>query len=241
MCAAEVPFFYLSGPLIRKIGPRNVVALSQIGYLVRFGYYSVRGGLCFLTHCCGTPCGRGRCRGESYGERSRQRRCALHAVDVTAATRTCSVASASLRTSTSHAITAHAVAPYDSAFDGHILRQLGDGLHPFDFLLRSAFHLKTQVLQNPWWVLPVEVVHGLTFAAMWAATTDFAHGVAPGAAMKPSAAVDACLGKTSESRVGGMFPLPMRNHPRGAILRFMGCHYCRDFHHSLPSTARSRA
>eukprot|EP00903_Cladosiphon_okamuranus_P011518 g10845.t1 len=75
MCAAEVPFFFLSGSLIRMIGPRNVVALSQIGYIFRFGYYSV--------------------------------------------------------------------------------------------------------LQDPWWVLPVEVVHGLTFAAMWAATTDYAHGIAP--------------------------------------------------------------
>lgn len=51
--------------------------------------------------------------------------------------------------------------------------------HPF---VGWGCHLKThQVLQDPWWVLPVEVVHGLTFAAMWAATTDYAHGVAPGA------------------------------------------------------------
>lgn len=47
---------------------------------------------------------------------------------------------------------------------------------------------ETQALQDPWWVLPVEVMHGLTFAAMWAATTDFAHGVAPGADMKQTAA-----------------------------------------------------
>ncbi|CAN0538528.1 unnamed protein product, partial [Scytosiphon promiscuus] len=38
---AELPFFYLSGPLIRAIGSRNVVALAQIGYLLRFVYYSV--------------------------------------------------------------------------------------------------------------------------------------------------------------------------------------------------------
>ncbi|CAM9306786.1 unnamed protein product, partial [Hapterophycus canaliculatus] len=76
MCVAELPFFYLSGPLIRKIGPRNVVALAQIGYLLRFVYYSV--------------------------------------------------------------------------------------------------------LQDPWWVLPAEVLHGLTFAAMWAATTDYAQAIAPG-------------------------------------------------------------
>ncbi|CAM9242061.1 unnamed protein product, partial [Hapterophycus canaliculatus] len=75
MCTAELPFFYLSGPLIQRIGSRNVVALAQVGYLLRFVYYSV--------------------------------------------------------------------------------------------------------LHDPWWVLPAEVLHGLTFAAMWAATTDYAHGIAP--------------------------------------------------------------
>ncbi|CAM9521360.1 unnamed protein product, partial [Scytosiphon promiscuus] len=75
MCVAELPFFYLSGPLIRKIGPKNVVALAQIGYILRLVYYSV--------------------------------------------------------------------------------------------------------LQDPWWVLPAEILHGLTFAAMWAATTDYAQTIAP--------------------------------------------------------------
>lgn len=41
--------------------------------------------------------------------------------------------------------------------------------------------LSMQVLREPWWVLPAEVLHGLTFAAMWAATTDYAHDIAPGA------------------------------------------------------------
>ncbi|CAM9275933.1 unnamed protein product, partial [Sphacelaria rigidula] len=76
MCLAEVPFFYLSGPLIRKIGVRWVIALTEVAYLVRFIYYSN--------------------------------------------------------------------------------------------------------LERPWWVLPVEVLHGLTFAAMWAATTDYAYQISPG-------------------------------------------------------------
>ncbi len=42
MCVAEVPFFYLSGPLIRRVGARGVIALTQLGYLARFAYYSVR-------------------------------------------------------------------------------------------------------------------------------------------------------------------------------------------------------
>ena len=42
MCLAEVPFFYLSGPLIRRVGVRGVIALTQLAYLTRFIYYSVR-------------------------------------------------------------------------------------------------------------------------------------------------------------------------------------------------------
>ncbi|CAM9669265.1 unnamed protein product [Pylaiella littoralis] len=75
MCVAEVPFFYLSGPLIRRLGVRGVIGLTQLAYLTRFIYYAT--------------------------------------------------------------------------------------------------------LREPWWVLPAEVLHGLTFAAMWAATTDYAHGIAP--------------------------------------------------------------
>lgn len=41
MCVAEVPFFYLSGPLIRRVGVRGVIALAQLAYLTRFIYYSV--------------------------------------------------------------------------------------------------------------------------------------------------------------------------------------------------------
>lgn len=41
MCAAEVPMFYLSGPMIRRTGARGVVTLAQVAFLVRFIYYSV--------------------------------------------------------------------------------------------------------------------------------------------------------------------------------------------------------
>lgn len=41
MCVAEVPFFYLSGPLIRRLRVRGVIALTQLAYLTRFIYYSV--------------------------------------------------------------------------------------------------------------------------------------------------------------------------------------------------------
>lgn len=42
MCVAEVPFFYLSGPLIRRLGVRGVIGLTQLAYLTRFIYYAVR-------------------------------------------------------------------------------------------------------------------------------------------------------------------------------------------------------
>eukprot|EP00752_Nemacystus_decipiens_P014611 g13010.t1 len=41
--ASEVPFFYLSGHLIEKLGAKNVVALAQLGYLARFGTYAGQG------------------------------------------------------------------------------------------------------------------------------------------------------------------------------------------------------
>lgn len=41
MCLAEVPFFYMSGPLINRIGTRSVAGLAQAAYAVRFLYYSV--------------------------------------------------------------------------------------------------------------------------------------------------------------------------------------------------------
>lgn len=42
MCLAEMPFFYVSGPMIRHMGARGVIGLSQVAYLTRFLYYSVR-------------------------------------------------------------------------------------------------------------------------------------------------------------------------------------------------------
>eukprot|EP00903_Cladosiphon_okamuranus_P013285 g12384.t2 len=75
MCGGEVLLFHLSGPLIRRVGVRRVIALAQLALITRFVYYSV--------------------------------------------------------------------------------------------------------LREPWRVLPAEVLHGLTFAAMWAATTNYAHQISP--------------------------------------------------------------
>lgn len=50
MCVAEVPFFYLSGPLIRRVGVRGVIALTQLAYLTRFIYYSVGASATYVIH-----------------------------------------------------------------------------------------------------------------------------------------------------------------------------------------------
>lgn len=42
MCLAELPFFYISGPLIKRLGTRGAAAMAQLAYLTRFTYYSVR-------------------------------------------------------------------------------------------------------------------------------------------------------------------------------------------------------
>ncbi|CAM9983648.1 unnamed protein product, partial [Hapterophycus canaliculatus] len=117
MCMAEVPFFYLSGPLIRRLGARGVIILAQAAYLARFIYYAT--------------------------------------------------------------------------------------------------------LRDPWWVLPSEVLHGLTYAAMWAATIDYAHGVAPGTSLannNPRSCLGTPLGSRLRSRRdarGG----PVRRTWRSAMLR----------------------
>ena len=38
-----------------------------------------------------------------------------------------------------------------------------------------------QALENPSWVLPVEVLHGFTYAAMWTTSLEHAQNIAPGA------------------------------------------------------------
>lgn len=63
---------------------------------------------------------------------------------------------------------------------GHIIRRIGHsgvlyltlGCYALRFFLYS-------ILTNPWTVLPVELLHGITFALMWAASTSFARVNAP--------------------------------------------------------------
>jgi MFS family permease len=44
------------------------------------------------------------------------------------------------------------------------------------FILRNLYYA---VLSDPLWVLPCEVLHGITFATMWSTSTAYAHAVAP--------------------------------------------------------------
>lgn len=41
MCMAEVPFFTTAGLLVKHVGVRGMVSMTQAGYLTRFIYYSV--------------------------------------------------------------------------------------------------------------------------------------------------------------------------------------------------------
>lgn len=44
------------------------------------------------------------------------------------------------------------------------------------FVIRNMWYMN---LETPLWVLPCEVLHGITFATMWSCSTTFAHAVAP--------------------------------------------------------------
>ncbi|CAM9838261.1 unnamed protein product [Scytosiphon promiscuus] len=125
MCTAEVPFFYLSGPLIRKLGVRGVIILAQAAYLVRFIYYAM--------------------------------------------------------------------------------------------------------LREPWWVLPSEVLHGLTYAAMWAATTDYACRVAPAHLRTTIQGAVSGLHWGLGSGLGGMLG--------GILYAALGARRCFAVSAALPSTA----
>lgn len=53
---------------------------------------------------------------------------------------------------------------------------------PSNHLVTSLGGLRNgwQALQDPWLVLPAEVLHGVTFAAMRVASTAYANQLAPG-------------------------------------------------------------
>lgn len=56
MCLAEVPFFYLSGALVGRMGVRGVIALAQLAYLTRFIFYSVRAAGALSINRRGVDC-----------------------------------------------------------------------------------------------------------------------------------------------------------------------------------------
>ena len=63
---------------------------------------------------------------------------------------------------------------------GHIIRRIGHGGVLYLTLLCYALRFFLySILTNPWTVLPVELLHGITFALMWAASTSFARANAP--------------------------------------------------------------
>src|SRR4051794_32220595 len=77
-------------------------------------------------------------------------------------------------------------------FSDYILTRLGGpvtlSLSLFSYIIRHVFFSNLLILirlvyyslmENPWIVLPAELLHGLTYAAMWAACVRHASEVAP--------------------------------------------------------------
>lgn len=65
-------------------------------------------------------------------------------------------------------------------YSGELLERLGVGgvltLGLATYAVRLGYYA---VLRSPWLVVPSEVLHGITYAAMWSACTAFAHAAAP--------------------------------------------------------------
>ncbi|MBI1879401.1 MAG: MFS transporter, partial [Chloroflexi bacterium] len=56
------------------------------------------------------------------------------------------------------------------------------GAYPMLMLALAALAVRLlayAVTPNPWLILPAQLLHGLTFAAMWAAAVAYAHKIAP--------------------------------------------------------------
>lgn len=65
-------------------------------------------------------------------------------------------------------------------FSGHLIKRLGNDvvlhLGLLTYILRFVYY---SYLEDAWLVLPAEALHGLTYAASWAASTDYAASIAP--------------------------------------------------------------
>merc|ERR1712130_613496 len=65
-------------------------------------------------------------------------------------------------------------------FSGTILRWFGEEWLIFSAMMAYIVRvLGYSVLQNPWWVLPLELLHGLTFGAMYAAGIHYSSKLLP--------------------------------------------------------------
>ncbi|XP_071847582.1 major facilitator superfamily domain-containing protein 6-like [Apostichopus japonicus] len=92
----------------------------------------------------------------------------------------------------------------------YIIRKIG---HENAFLLVIAAYavrfLAYSFLWDPWWILPVELLHGICFGILWPAVTSFCNSVAPpgmAATMQTMAfAVTAGLSEGTGTILGGLF------------------------------------
>ncbi|XP_077984491.1 major facilitator superfamily domain-containing protein 6-like [Glandiceps talaboti] len=105
-------------------------------------------------------------------------------------------------------VTCIAEAPF-LFFSGHLIKRFGHkGVFYLVLLSYIIRFLGYSFITNPWMVLPLELLHGITFGAMYAAVTSYASIIAPpGMALTVQALVQACLmgaGKGLGGLLGGI-------------------------------------
>ncbi|XP_070552560.1 major facilitator superfamily domain-containing protein 6-like [Ptychodera flava] len=94
-------------------------------------------------------------------------------------------------------------------FSGHIIKYIGNkGVFYLVLLSYIIRFLGYSFITNPWFVLPLELLHGITFGAMYAAVTNYGSIIAPpGMAATVQSLVAACnmgVGKGLGGLLGGI-------------------------------------
>ena len=68
------------------------------------------------------------------------------------------------------------------------------------FVVRLSCYWALHWWGSPWWVLPVELLHGITFGCAWAAGTEYSSKIAP-AGLEATVQVGSCDWDCEECRI----------------------------------------
>jgi hypothetical protein len=116
----------------------------------------------------------------------------------------------------SRAITCAAEVPFFH-FAGALEKRLGvRGVLALACVCYAVRFLYYAWMSDPWWVMPAEVLHGVTFAAMWAARYVGLSGItsrAPLEVLTPAPAVLSCRVRKRSNAVR----VEARGHPQGVM------------------------